>query len=109
MHTQTILLPSKAEVTPPPVHARNMQRVRRRVREEDWERDTVSVQNVTCLPVHAKIIWCQSQAQKHIKRNGIQAAPSPSEWDTGARYRAFIRIKRAYVSTATHQVMLSQV
>lgn len=80
MHTQTILLPSKAEVTPPPVHARNMQRVRRRVREEDWERDTVSVQNVTCLPVHAKIIWCQSQAQKHIKRNGIQAAPSPSEW-----------------------------
>ena len=63
---------SKSEVTPPPGHARNIQRAHRRAREKDWERDIVSEWDVTCLPVYARIIQCPFQVQKHIyNRNAI--------------------------------------
>ena len=89
-HTQSCSL-SKSEVTPPPVHARNIQRAHWREREEACERDSMDVWGVTCPLVHAKILSLLCQVQKHIyKIIWIQAEWCLNERATKGRHHCSV-------------------
>lgn len=86
MCIHTIMLPkqirSDASACACQEHAERAQGRERESEEEDWERDSMYVWDVTCPLVHAKIIQHPCQVQKHMyKRNGIQAVGRLREWD----------------------------